>query len=503
MSFNLKKQAQTKGYGLCPRCGAPGISRERRIDGNDMCENRHTYPSKEAIDVSREDLIDREYLEAVERNDEEKAQRLVDEWQAHRSIPEEESEKWWDVHEEHLDMTDSSMREVYADWMENKGVDGAIQPWRVFPAARLKKIYNDFVKNGWVSDERGLNNLADLICENIFKLNANTLFMGHTPYSPVDMMNDQVDEEVTEADFEGFENYIIDKNSGQWRISDYAMEPLMEDAYRIIAAQNTTDRIIAVDRAINRIHQRSDIAKFFVEGGTSTLNQLAGKPALPMVEKDEKGNVIPLSKRKWASSSSKISKKAMGLQQADEIAKSEGFASGPWYHGTKADFSEFKVMNGDLGIHFGNKIQANWRLERMTDDGSFGKYKRNDGPLPNSKIYCAWLNISHSLYLEDAGDWSNVDNIVEELYNARQLTEEQNRSLRDLSIPELSKFIQSLGWDSILYTNKYEGLVGGFRREPSGDSVIVFDPSRIKIIAVEPVEKTASWYNIARKHLRL
>jgi len=36
-------------YGLCPICGANGISRERRPNGNDRCENDHTYPSKDAI----------------------------------------------------------------------------------------------------------------------------------------------------------------------------------------------------------------------------------------------------------------------------------------------------------------------------------------------------------------------------------------------------------------------------------------------------------------------
>jgi hypothetical protein len=36
-------------YGKCPKCGAKGISRERRINGNDRCENGHTYPSKDSI----------------------------------------------------------------------------------------------------------------------------------------------------------------------------------------------------------------------------------------------------------------------------------------------------------------------------------------------------------------------------------------------------------------------------------------------------------------------
>ena len=35
-------------YGLCPICGAPGKTRERRPDGNDTCENGCVYKSKNA-----------------------------------------------------------------------------------------------------------------------------------------------------------------------------------------------------------------------------------------------------------------------------------------------------------------------------------------------------------------------------------------------------------------------------------------------------------------------
>ena len=37
-------------YGYCPICGAPGKTRERRPDGNDICERGHTYPAKSALD---------------------------------------------------------------------------------------------------------------------------------------------------------------------------------------------------------------------------------------------------------------------------------------------------------------------------------------------------------------------------------------------------------------------------------------------------------------------
>ena len=39
----------TTVYGNCPICGADGISRERRPNGNDTCANGHTYPSRDTV----------------------------------------------------------------------------------------------------------------------------------------------------------------------------------------------------------------------------------------------------------------------------------------------------------------------------------------------------------------------------------------------------------------------------------------------------------------------
>ena len=39
-------------YGFCPICGAPGLSRERRPNGNDHCAKGCTYPSKDAVRAS-------------------------------------------------------------------------------------------------------------------------------------------------------------------------------------------------------------------------------------------------------------------------------------------------------------------------------------------------------------------------------------------------------------------------------------------------------------------
>jgi hypothetical protein len=42
-------------YGLCPICGANGIMRERRPNGNDRCSAGHVYASSRAVGVGRKE----------------------------------------------------------------------------------------------------------------------------------------------------------------------------------------------------------------------------------------------------------------------------------------------------------------------------------------------------------------------------------------------------------------------------------------------------------------
>lgn len=46
--FEVIPKVKEAPYGYCPTCGAPGIARERRLNGNDQCEKGHDYPSSSA-----------------------------------------------------------------------------------------------------------------------------------------------------------------------------------------------------------------------------------------------------------------------------------------------------------------------------------------------------------------------------------------------------------------------------------------------------------------------
>jgi hypothetical protein len=75
------------------------------------------------------------------------------------------------------------------------------------------------------------------------------------------------------------DGFIEDDDRGQDRISDYALDKLIEDAARIYASKTAEEKLVNVDRALNRIHMRSDIAAWFVPGGTAALNELSGTPS--------------------------------------------------------------------------------------------------------------------------------------------------------------------------------------------------------------------------------
>jgi hypothetical protein len=71
-----------------------------------------------------------------------------------------------------------------------------------------------------------------------------------------------------------FIEHVEDEN-GAWRISDYALKPLIELSIKLYSENNDEQKLQIIDRMLNVIHARSDCAAFFVEGGSDTLNYLA------------------------------------------------------------------------------------------------------------------------------------------------------------------------------------------------------------------------------------
>lgn len=148
--------------------------------------------------------------------------------------------------------------------------------WDKIPAGRLAKIWLDYGRTGVVRDEKGLDKIADMVLENIARLSASTAMMGHTPEDARETLRDTWELEFTDEEWDDWmPDFFTDAQYGNWMLSDYGL-PKLEAIYpKIVKAETAEDKLQWVDRALNVIHQRSDLANMFVQGGSSTLLKIS------------------------------------------------------------------------------------------------------------------------------------------------------------------------------------------------------------------------------------
>lgn len=144
-------------------------------------------------------------------------------------------------------------------------------PWRVVSAARLTKIWEDAARDGFVRDENGLRAIADRFVENVIFISVNTEISGHKEVDGREKLKERFD---SEDEIDAFIDWAIETETG-WRISDYAMEDMIDLAALATETESADALLVVVDRMLNLAHQRSDLASWFVEGGTRTLTALA------------------------------------------------------------------------------------------------------------------------------------------------------------------------------------------------------------------------------------
>jgi len=153
---------------------------------------------------------------------------------------------------------------------------GQKQDWRLLDLAQVKRIWEDFVTTGRIKDKRGMERIANTVIQNIGKLYANTILTGHTQVDPSE--DYEFTEEEISDDSDGKLDFgdFIDDGHGQMRISDYALNPLLEDAAELMGEAEPEKMILLVDKIFNRVHQRGDISEYFIKGGNHSLDVLAG-----------------------------------------------------------------------------------------------------------------------------------------------------------------------------------------------------------------------------------
>ena len=175
----------------------------------------------------------------------------------------------WNYYNDH---DENIMGQVY-DFNESK--PGSRQPWRLIPLKRIKKIWADYIKMGFVRDINGLSLIEDIVIENVKKIHANTILMGHTTSHPDDILNDY-EMTMNETDEHDYSDWASDE-AGAWRISDFALDNLVNGVLELMHVKTPEEKLQKIDFILNVVHQRSNIASWFVEGGIKGLDELSNQ----------------------------------------------------------------------------------------------------------------------------------------------------------------------------------------------------------------------------------
>ena len=180
----------------------------------------------------------------------------------------------YDTMEFYMSLLDEKIRDIWLG-CKDSGEDERF-PWFPYDLTRAKKIWMDFMTSGIVRDEKGLERMANNFVEKIATIEALTILAGHTQQNPKDYL-ESIDIEYDEETDEKLGDYIfiVDNNGyGQYRISDYAIEPLQILAGKIIEESDPIKKLLLLDQVLNVVHMRSDLASWFIKGGRNSLDEL-------------------------------------------------------------------------------------------------------------------------------------------------------------------------------------------------------------------------------------
>lgn len=176
----------------------------------------------------------------------------------------------YDTIEYYHDLLCQKIAEIWTGCKES-GEDKR-HPWIPYNLTRAKKIWTDFMKLGFVRDEKGLNKMAEDFVDKIATIEACTILGGHTQQDPKDYL-ESLEIEWDEDTEDKLGIYLLDEQ-GQWRLSDYALDKLQVLAGQILEAKTPEEKLLFLDMVLFVAHQRSDVASWFIKGGRDSLDEL-------------------------------------------------------------------------------------------------------------------------------------------------------------------------------------------------------------------------------------
>ncbi|TAL65829.1 MAG: hypothetical protein EPN79_11805 [Burkholderiaceae bacterium] len=142
--------------------------------------------------------------------------------------------------------------------------------WPVVSARKVHQIWSQFIDTGRVSDEMRLQEVLDTMLQSLAHLRIANIVSGHEQQSPESLLEDRLPADRIEE----FCDWLIDEDSGHWRISDYGVGPLTDAIALAFETRTPEERLKYMDRALHVTHMRGDLSSLFIEGGRVAMIEI-------------------------------------------------------------------------------------------------------------------------------------------------------------------------------------------------------------------------------------
>lgn len=178
--------------------------------------------------------------------------------------------------------------EILEEFLEDKKNGIPHKQWNLIPSAQYQNLLNRYMQ--WGDNARIPDNLMDewiqLIADNLVTLEYMTAFAGHSQYFPKDAFEDVFGEEYEgNYDYEELSEFLENIGYYDWAqlpdgsdaISDYGIQPIAKILEELSPASTPEDKLLIINRCLDIIHCRGDLASTFIQGGRATCSSISGQ----------------------------------------------------------------------------------------------------------------------------------------------------------------------------------------------------------------------------------
>ena len=187
-------------------------------------------------------------------------------------------EKNYEAYERLAELSEGIRTDFFLEFraaMRGRNKKLARQSWQLIPRDKLLAVFLSFARLGVVRDTRAAEDIVALVLTNVLKLDFNTEIMDHKRYSGWESYEDDWQHfGITKYQYDHYIPDYVQDPEGSWRISDYALDKLIPRAVELASDIDIRHKLSSVSLALQVCHMRSDLASWFVEGGSRSLTDL-------------------------------------------------------------------------------------------------------------------------------------------------------------------------------------------------------------------------------------